>query len=266
MAPGVREGLLDDSVQSELGRTAHVVSHRVDVGVHVEHAGLPEGSDVGPEGVTEPELLELRGPQAAGHPPNLVRGVDDLLPDLLEERVSCRVVGLEGELAQTQDQRRQALRRVVVQLARDALALLLRGPEGALGEVLEPAHRHDVSDAANDLDFSVRVGPGAEADLDREFAPVPAAAVEVQACPHGPGVRLAHVRRAMPLVPPVQRLGQQRLDGHADELLAGPPEEVLHAPVRNANGAVGPDDDAAVGRGVEDRLEFVGGEQSAILE
>ena len=85
-----------------------------------------------------------------------------------------------------------------------------------------------------------------EADLDRELAAVGPAGVEVEFGPHGPGVEVGGVPPPVEGVAILEPVGEEELDGLADELVATPAEQLLRLAVDEDDAPVAVGDHDAV--------------------
>jgi hypothetical protein len=95
----------------------------------------------------------------------------------------------------------------------------------------------------------------AEADLDRKLGAVVAASVELEVGAHLARPRIGHVPRAVREVDAAEALGDEELDGAAEQLAAVVAEELLGAPVDKADATLGVGEHDRVGCRIEQGFE-----------
>lgn len=248
VAHRVGEGLLCDPVggQRQIERKA---LDSLEGEVHeVGRAALP---NVGPERGFEPDVLELGRPQPPGDPPYAVGDVVELLPEPAEfGHPFLFARGTLGE-PRPQDEGRQALRGVVVQLARDPPPLFFGGSHGVGAKVSQAAAFRQVADHGHDQE-----GPlpfqGAQRDLDGYPRTVFAQALKLHADAHGSATRRF---LECPAVVPVAFAdfgGDQSLHLDPDQLARPVSEEPGSLRIRFPDPAVRIHEEDAVGCVLED--------------
>ena len=125
-----------------------------------------------------------------------------------------------------------------------------------LQRALEALALGDVADRARDQHAFLRF-ERAQADFDREFGSVLAAAVEFQAHAHRTHARIAEEPLPMRRVRLPVALRQHDLDVPVDQLLARVAEELFGLRVRNDNPAGAVHDEHRIGRRFEQGAEFL---------
>jgi hypothetical protein len=95
----------------------------------------------------------------------------------------------------------------------------------------------------------------AEADLDRELAPIPPKSVELELCTHRTDARRREVPRPVRGMTGTEPLRHQHLLGLADQLFGVVAEQILGARVHELDRTVGIDDHHRIRRGLEQPAE-----------
>ena len=128
----------------------------------------------------------------------------------------------------------------------------------------EPDALGDVAHGGDDQ-RAVRCGPRAQADLNRELGAVSPSAPQAQARPHRSDGGLTFIPGAVGEMGLLQVVRDEDFRTLADELVAAVAEQLLDLRIGHDDRAVRPDDEHAVGRGVQKSSKGSVGEQSQQL-
>ena len=258
MVCDIVERLLYYAVQHELAIGGQQTIDAVGLNLDCHPQTVTHAPGIGAQGRLESGVFELRRPQTTCDATHALAGVEQGPADLVEPIEHLDTLDLALHEPQSHENCSQPLRRIVMQLARDAGALVFCGTQGTGPEVAQPLAQGDIAHRGQHPTALSRLDRG-QRNLDGKGDAVAALRLQLHADAHGAHRRLGEVAVAMLPMRRAKLRRDQGIDRLALEFTAAKAEEPLGLCVGTTHLAGTIDKEDAVGGTVKDDAVVLAG-------